>query len=254
MAQTPRLPLCPLALGAVTLEPAAARYLMRVLRLGVGDRFEAFDPRTGARAEGSIVAFDRAVVQVQLQAIDSPRASDAPVVLIQGYPKGDKLSGVVRDATELGATLIVPAICARSIARPDDAKLAARAQRLSAIAAEAARQCGRARAPELLAPMPWDDALELAAALGARGLVAFERAQAPIGDAMLALARDEAARARGVAIAIGPEGGLTDDEVEHARARGFSICSLGATILRTETAATAALAAYFVIAASSKRE
>jgi len=242
-----RLPLSPLRAGELPLPEASARYLTRVLRLRVGDRFEAFDPREGTVANGFIVSIAEDIVVVHVETPRAGESSGTPLVLVQGYPKGDKLADIVRDATELGATLVIPAVCERSIARPDPSKAEARAQRLEAVAAEAARQCGRARAPTILAPMSWSDAIETASTLGVRGFVLFERAHEPLGTELLAIAEDDP-----VAFAIGPEGGLTDDEVAFAEREGFVARSLGKTILRTETAATAVLGAYRVLAACAR--
>lgn len=235
-----RLPLTSIQPGARALPPRAAHYLTKVLRAREGDPLEVFDPETGATAAARVTTIASEVIVE----VESVRRVDPtpPVVLVQGYPKGDKLGDIVRDATELGATLILPAICARSVARPDEKKAGARAERLATIAAEAARQCGRVRAPEVAPPMPLEDALALARDHAAHGFLLWERAATPLGED---LARVE--RARGVAFAIGPEGGLTEAEVALAETLGFATRSLGRTILRTETAATAVLGAYAIL-------
>jgi 16S rRNA (uracil1498-N3)-methyltransferase len=229
-----RLPLTNLQPGARTLDPASSRYLARVLRLRAGDRFEAFDPRKGTVADASVTSVTRDVT-IELGAVRAEDVEPA-LVLVQGYPKGDKLADIVRDATELGATLIIPAICARSVARPDESKAASRAERLATVAAEAARQSGRPRAPEIAAPMPFADALEVARAQTEHRYLLWEKA-----TDRLVFGEFEG----GTAFVVGPEGGLTDLEVQHAD--GFTVCSLGTTILRTETAATAVLGAYRVL-------
>ncbi len=240
----PRLPISSLSAGERRLPEASARYLARVLRLRAGDRFEAFDPAQGTVADAVLVSIDGEHVTARIEApVDSDDRTPT-VVLVQGYPKGDKLADIVRDATELGATVVVPAICERSVARPEPSKLAARAARLSAVAAEAARQCGRARAPTVLAPMPWSDAIATARAMTTRGFVLYERATEPLRGDLVALANDAA-----VAVAIGPEGGLSEAEVAFARESGFAPRSLGSIILRTETAATAVLGALRVLRA-----
>jgi 16S rRNA (uracil1498-N3)-methyltransferase len=237
-----RLPLTSLQAGTRALPPHSAHYLVKVLRAREGDPIEVFDPHTGATAAARVITTGTSV----MIAIETVRAEPAapPLVLIQGYPKGDKLSDIVRDATELGATLIVPAICERSVARPDAAKADARAERLATVAAEAARQCGRARAPEIAPPMALADALALAREHTTNRFVLWERATTPIE--LLSLDR-----ADGAAFAIGPEGGLTDAEVAMAEALGFTARSLGPTILRTETAATAILGAYTITTRAS---
>lgn len=236
-----RLPLADLTEGPRTLPPEAARYVARVLRMRAGDVLEAFDPRAGAVAEARVVRAQGDEVEI---AITTVRAEppQPPLVLVQGYPKGDKLGDVVRDATELGATLVVPAICARSVARPDASKGGAKAERLATIAAEAARQCGRTRAPDIAPPMALADALDLAAAHAAHRFVLWERATLPLGPELSRV--DPRA---GAAFVIGPEGGLTDEEVDRAESLGFLTRSLGPIVLRTETAATAVLGAYRVL-------
>lgn len=235
-----RLPLSPVEAGTRTLPPRAGHYLVRVLRAKVGDRIEVFDPGSGVVADARVVAIAAEV----LVEIGTPRGGEREpaVVLVQGYPKGDKLADIVRDATELGATLIVPAICTRSIARPDAARASAKAERLSTIATEASRQCGRARAPELAPAMSFAEAIELARDHAAAGFVLWELATEPLGAE---LAKLDASG--GVAFVIGPEGGLTEEEVRLAERAGFLVRSLGETILRTETAATAVLGAFRVL-------
>ncbi len=214
------------------LPAAAAHYLVRVLRVRTGGEIEVFDPRAGTSA--------RATIDLDGEAIDlwvGPLVASeyaAPLVLVQGYPKGDKLADIVRDATEIGATLIVPAVTARSVARPADARADGRRARLERVAVEAARQCGRVEAPTVLPPMPWAEALGVARAHAATGFVLFERAKEPI--------RVEDPTTS-IALCIGPEGGLEPDEVAAAEDLGFVARSLGSTILRTETAATVALGA-----------
>jgi len=236
-----RLPLTGVLEGTRTLPPDSARYVARVLRMRVGEELEVFDPRAGVAAFARITRVQGDDVEL---AIAAPRAELAarPLVLVQGYPKGDKLGDIVRDATELGATLVVPAICERSIARPDAGKSAAKAERLSTIAAEAARQCGRARAPEIAPPMPLAEALELARVHAAKGFVLWERATVPLGPELSSLDPS-----RGVAFVIGPEGGLADAEVQRAESLGFVTRSLGPIVLRTETAATAVLGAFRIL-------
>jgi RsmE family RNA methyltransferase len=237
-----RLPVASLAAGPAALPQAAAHYVARVLRARAGDALEVFDPRAGTIAHAVIDSIERDVVRVTIAEL-RPADPEPALILVQGYPKGDKLGDVTRDATELGATLVIPAICARSVARPEGDKLVARAARLSAIADEAARQCGRTRAPTVLAPMPWEAAVDLARTLAAGGVTLWERATILIANDLLAM-RAADVRAAGVAFLIGPEGGLEEREVTFAEQAGFPARSMGGTILRTETAATAVLGAF----------
>jgi 16S rRNA (uracil1498-N3)-methyltransferase len=155
------------------------------------------------------------------------------VVLIQGIGKGDKLDAIVRDATELGATGIVPAIGERSVARPD----AARGARWRRIAVEAARQCGRGDAPAIAMPVSFTDAVRAAGAVEALRLCLDPAAHQSLGSALAALA------AQAVTFAVGPEGGLTAAELAAAEAFGFTRVTLGPLVLRTETVCAAVLGA-----------
>jgi len=154
-------------------------------------------------------------------------ADEGPrLVLCYAVPKGKKLDQVVRGATEVGVAAVHLTVTERCVARPDrDAH--AKLERLARVAAEAARQAGRATVPDILAPAPLDevvgrapdDALRLVAAPGAE---AFDGAG------------DEAW------LVVGPEGGLSEDELERLGARGFEAIGLGPTVLRTETAGVVA--------------
>lgn len=234
-----RLPLADLKEGSRALPPDSARYVARVLRMRAGEAVEVFDPTAGLTARAVIQRVHEDLVELSIEA---PRAEpeERPLVLVQGYPKGDKLGDVVRDATELGATLVIPAICERSVARPDAGKSQAKADRLATIAAEAARQCGRTRAPEIAPPMPLADALALARTHVEAGFVLWERATIPLGPELAGLS--------GASFVIGPEGGLSEAEVARAESLGFRVRSLGPIVLRTETAATAVLGAYRIVA------
>src|SRR5207253_9049922 len=96
--------------------------------------------------------------------LEEPRPASAvparAVSVVQGAGKGTKIDDVLRDATELGATRFVVALCARSVKRPD----AAAGARWRRVALEAARQCGRGDVPEVLGPLPFVEALAAAVA------------------------------------------------------------------------------------------
>ena len=156
------------------------------------------------------------------------------VSVLQALVKGAKFDDVVEKTVELGARRIVPVRCERSYADASRHKL----ERWRRIARSAAQQARRLHVPIIAEPMEWADALESFRG-DARPLVAYENA--PPGS--FAQALGGIAAARDIAIAVGPEGGLSAAEVEAARAAGCAIVSLGPTILRTETAAAAMLAA-----------
>jgi 16S rRNA (uracil1498-N3)-methyltransferase len=192
-----------------------------------------FDGRREAEAE--LVTVGDAAVTARL--VESPRepARVLEITLLQGIARAPRMDLAIRMGTEIGLTAIRPVVTARSLPDPGPARTA----RWVRVAQEAARQCGRADLPAIAAPAP------LPAALGALGtvdllVVPWERAEQPLGDAIADLAWGSAA------LLVGPEGGLTDDEVSVARAAGGQPVTLGPHILRTETAGvvTAAMLLY----------
>jgi 16S rRNA (uracil1498-N3)-methyltransferase len=220
-----RVPMNDLAAGERALDAEQARYVTRVHRLRAGDAFVAFDPKKALEADGEVIARDR----VRLGAPRAAAVASRAVTWIHGCPKGDKADAIVRDATELGVTRIVFVHTARIVAKPP----ATRAARWTKIAVEAARQCGRADAPAIFIETKWESAL---AAVDAETRVCLDPRGGPL--------RDVLARAKGsLAFAAGPEGGLTDGEVEAAYERGFVVCKLGAFVMRTETVPAAVLGA-----------
>jgi 16S rRNA (uracil1498-N3)-methyltransferase len=162
------------------------------------------------------------------------------VTLAVGHPKGRKLEEIVRHAVELGVGRVRPVHTARSVPRPRDAgkRGGARAGRLEAIALEAAQQSGRTRVPRVDAPVSWADFLA-DPGTGLK-LVLWEGER---HRALLDALRDAQASATpAVTLLVGPEGGLSREEVADLRARGYTSVRLGAHVMRTETACLAALA------------
>jgi 16S rRNA (uracil1498-N3)-methyltransferase len=234
-----RAPIPDLAAGERRLEGAVARYLVRVLRLRGGDPFVAFDPATGREADAVTVSTDPDAITARFGALrEGAVRARRPITWVQGLPKGDRCDAVVRDATELAATLVIVAKTRRSVVTLDAARAAGRQARWERIAREAARQCGRSDPPTVDAPCAWDEALARVPAEAARFCL-WERATEPLGLPLF----EALARAAPLAFACGPEGGLDEDEAQQARARGWIVASLGAVVLRTETVAAAVLGA-----------
>ena len=212
----------------------AARYLLRARRAAVGDAFVAFDPSRAVECDAVLTAATKDSAMLTLGPLRP--ATVLPTrrtTLVQAVGKGDKLDAVVRDATELGATRVIPIASARSVPRRDGASLAAR---LARVAVEAARQSGRGDVPVV------DPITELGAALASLeaevriGLVpgastSFAQALSPVGAAT------------SVAFAVGPEGGFDEDERGSLIRAGFVETHLGPVVLRTETVCAAVLGA-----------
>lgn len=208
---------------------AHAEHLARVLRARVG---QEFDISAGGRVRlGRIATVTPQRVEFDL-AEDVPASAAPQVCLYLAVFKFDRFEWAVEKATELGVTRIVPVI-----ARRTDSRLAAaaakRAERWRRIAREAAEQSRRASPPEIAEPV------KLKAALGEAGgtrIILDESGQGTTLRDALASATEP------VLLAIGPEGGWTDDELKQFGESGWTSASLGSGILRAETAAIAALA------------
>jgi 16S rRNA (uracil1498-N3)-methyltransferase len=233
-----RVPLGMIAAGMKELPREAATYVTRVHRLGAGEAIVVFDPDAAVEADATVVDVTRRAVTIRIGETRAARCTPSrSVTLLQGVGKGDKFDAIVRDATELGATRIVPVLCERSVSKPD----AARSARWRRIAVEAARQCGRGDAPPIAAPTRFVDAVR-AAGRDALSLCFDPAAKQPLAESLAPL-RGGASPARAVVFAIGPEGGLSDEELAAAATAGFDRVSLGPLVLRTETACAAVLGA-----------
>jgi 16S rRNA (uracil1498-N3)-methyltransferase len=229
-----RVPVADLTSGERTLDEAQSHYLLRVQRLAPGDSFQAFDPEAKLEAEARITGASGRRVRCRL-AEPGPASVVAgfELWLLQAAGKGDKVDQVVRDATALGVTRLVIVESKRCVIRVGEKAR----ERWRKVAVQAARQSGRGDVPRIEGPLGVARALELVP-LAMRKLVCDPKSAVGLGAALR-----EWRPATGAAFLIGPEGGLTTEEVELAERAGFIAVSLGPMILRTETAAVAALAA-----------
>ncbi|HEU4385266.1 MAG TPA: 16S rRNA (uracil(1498)-N(3))-methyltransferase [Anaeromyxobacteraceae bacterium] len=218
-----------IAAGRARLTAEASHYLRSVLRLRPGDEVEVFD---GAGAAWTAVLGEGEDLALGTRRHVSPPG--ARIWLAFALPKGEKGDLVVQKATELGAERFLPFAAERSVVRLDPRRAAERARRWRRIAAEAARQCGRADVPEVDAPAPLQAVLA-AAPVGFRRLVLH----GPGGERLAEVVDPGAS---GHLLVVGPEGGLVPAEVDSCLAAGARVASLGPRVLRAETAAIAAVA------------
>ena len=168
------------------------------------------------------------------------RESPLPLTLAQGISRGERMDWVIQKATELGTSRIVPLFTKRSMVRLDEKQADRKLQHWRAIAIAACEQCGRNKIPELAAPVDFYDVLP-ADASGATRLLLSPTGDLRIED-LQGIGQDvRQSASKGITVLIGPEGGLEDVEQEAALAAGFKAVRLGPRVLRTETAAIAAL-------------
>jgi 16S rRNA (uracil1498-N3)-methyltransferase len=220
--------------GRVQLEltGTAANHIGRVLRLRAGDPLILFDDAGGEYA-ATVAALLRHSVRVTVgDFLPVDRESPLHVTLAQGISRGERMDIVVQKATELGVKRIVPVTAERTVVRLNAAQAANRLRHWRAIAIAACEQCGRNKLPEITPPMTLQEFLVSGHPEGLRLVLS------PNGGLR---ARDLTASSAATLL-IGPEGGLSDAEHAAALAAQFRGLSLGPRILRTETAALAALA------------
>jgi 16S rRNA (uracil1498-N3)-methyltransferase len=221
-----------------TLIGAELNHLRRVLRLRTEDRVVLFDDG-GCEHEGIIrdLSEDRAEIEI-LRSYRVDNESPLKTILALGLTKGEKMDWVVEKATELGVHTILPFFSSYTVPKLNERKMAQRSERWQKIAVSAAKQCGRARIPEILALTEFRDLLN-AVSRDALRLLFWEKEC----EQRLSELKETRTVISEVVVTIGPEGGFSAQEAAMALGQGFEAVGLGRRILRAETAAVAALAA-----------
>lgn len=211
----------------------------RVLRLAPGEHIAVIDAAQDY-FECEVVSIDRDACCVRIAQKIESESNGATVVLVQGIAKGDKMDGIIRHATEIGVAGFVPFSCERSIVKLDAKKAASRTARWRAIAKSAAMQSGQTRVPEVLEPTGLAGVREMAGNATAVLVCWEEERSTSIRRALCEAMRGRTLGPEGarVLVVVGPEGGLCETEVKAicGENRFASTVSLGASILRTETA------------------
>lgn len=210
---------------------AHAAHLSRTLRARVGQEFEVACGETVRRGIIARVSDER----VEFELGDEVTASGSvPITLLLAVFKFDRMEWAIEKCTELNVTSIVPVIARRT---EKHLALAAekRVERWRRIAREASEQARRVAPPEIGDPMKLSAALDIAADL--RILLAETEREAQLSDVL-----QERTGGHSLALAVGPEGGWSPEELQSFEQTGWIAASLGATILRAETGAIAAVA------------
>jgi 16S rRNA (uracil1498-N3)-methyltransferase len=216
-----------------------AVHLVRVLRARVGQEFDIATP--GAVRRGRITSLNDNRVEFELGEEITPVAS-SEIILALAIFKFDRMEWAIEKCTELGVSRILPVL-----ARRTDSHLAAasvkRTERWQRIARQAAEQARRPAPPEITAPVELPQILSFQAPL--RIVLSENEERVSIRDVLETASHEPSAHPHlngSVALAIGPEGGWTEDELKSFRNAGWVSVSLGNNILRAETAAIAATA------------
>lgn len=217
-----------------------ARHAIRVLRMKVGEGCELF--ADGKRYACEIAGITDTKVQLSITGELPSTEAKLRITLYQGLPKADKMELIVQKAVELGASAVVPVAMSRCVVQLSDKDGRKKQERWQKIAREACKQSGRCELMPVEAPISFKQMLtrltEHAAAIvpweDARGysLSRFHQEHPDVTD---------------LAIVIGPEGGMSPDEIEQMKAADCLSVTLGPRILRTETAGLCAMSALFCL-------
>lgn len=213
-----------------------AHHILDVMRLKKLDKIVAFDG-SGKEYVGFIKDISRKSISVEIVETRTPLSrTTLKVALIQAIPKKEKMDYTVEKSTELGVHSIIPIVTKRTVPRWSEAKRHAHVERWRKIVKEASKQCGRTDVPRIEEVADFRDVV---------------RKATDYDLALIAALSDEALRLKDVlrnfnggklAIAIGPEGDFTPEEIRAATAAGFRLVNLGPRVLKSDTAGLAVLA------------
>ena len=232
---------CPISLAhraQANLPSGAAHHAIRVLRLQRGDEVRLFNGE-GGEYEASIHRVEKDSVTVDIgRHHDRERESKLKVCLAQAITTGDKMDYTVQKAVELGVARIQPLQTNRAVVRLNQERAEKRLQHWQNVVIAACEQCGRNTVPKVDAILPFEEWV------AATDPATMRLMLSPYAEQSL---RDCPVPAQEVNLVIGPEGGLNQQEVAFAQAKGFTSVRMGPRVLRTETAPLAALAAMQVL-------
>ena len=218
-----------------------AFHISGVMRLGVGDVITVCDMKRNVY-DGKLVCVSNEEVRVDLVPLDKTDTElPCNVTVYQGVPKGDKLETVVQKSVELGAVRIVPVLCDRCVSRPDKKGAASKNVRYNKISESAACQCGRMIIPKVDEMITFDEMVSEMKMSQGKTFVCFE------GEDKLRIKDVLPEECCDVSFFVGPEGGISEKEINKIREAGIPAVTLGKRILRTETAPLYVLSAISVL-------
>ncbi len=218
--------------GVIELDEKASHHLGRVLRAVSGDELILFNGQGGEYAAVIALVSKKAVTVELKRFIDRDAESPVQIHLAQGIARGEKMDFIVQKAVELGASHIIPLVTERCNVRLSGDREGKRIEHWQSVIISACEQSGRNRIPHLSMPLSlaeWLEQVEVDQGYVLSPHVAGE------------LVTTASVPPLSIAALIGPEGGLSDQEVIAANQQGFANLNLGPRVLRTETATIAAL-------------
>ncbi|MFP5109162.1 16S rRNA (uracil(1498)-N(3))-methyltransferase [Neobacillus sp. C211] len=217
-------------------------HIVKVMRMQLGDQIICVDPE-GKQAVCALAEItDTSVVADVVQWKDIGSELPISITIASGLPKGDKLEWIIQKGTELGAHQFLPFSAARSVVKWDEKKAAKKIDRWQKIAKEAAEQSHRAFLPEVSSAISFKELISKSIDFDYK-LVAFEEESRNGETSVFASTLNKMSKGNSLLLVFGPEGGLSDAEVQQLKNNDFAVCGLGPRILRTETAPLYTLAA-----------
>ena len=220
--------------STVVVEGDEAHHAVAVRRLRVGEELLLTDG-LGATATGQVAATAKRELRVTVASVDSAPRPDPRIVVVQALPKGERGELAVAMLTEVGVDRIVPWASARSVAVWNGERGAKSLARWRSTAREAAKQARRAWFPDVAALAQTSEVAELLAS-ATLAVVLHEATEQPLSGVAVPASGE-------IVVVVGPEGGLTDDEVSTFERAGAITVRMGSEVLRTSTAGVAAVAA-----------
>lgn len=221
--------------NAVTIKSDDYHHIVKVLRMSIGDEVIAvLSDQGSARVKIDNITNEEVLTTV-IEWLNEDKELPVHVTIVSGLPKGDKLEYIIQKGTELGASSFIPFIADRSIVKWDVKKAAKKVERLQKIAKEAAEQSHRTIVPHVEMPLTINQLIDQARSFDVL-LIAYEEEAKQNESSVLSKTLQSINPGASVIVVFGPEGGLTESEVERLKGAGFTPCGLGPRILRTETA------------------
>ena len=219
----------------VQLDEAASRHLVKVLRLGPGRPLILFDGEGGEYAAELLEAGKKALARIGEHTAEDYQ-SPLAITLAIGISRGDRFDWVIQKATELGVADIQPLFTERCEVKLSGDRLQKKLGQWQQIAISACEQSARNRVPQIREPVKLAQLLDRAESQETLKLVLHHRT-----EKTLAQLEQQSGRPQSALLLVGPEGGLSAEEIEQAMKQGFHPLRLGPRVLRTETAPVAAL-------------
>ncbi|MGE3152175.1 MAG: 16S rRNA (uracil(1498)-N(3))-methyltransferase [Nitrospiraceae bacterium] len=212
------------------------RHLRASLRVRPGEELSLTEDHTRRlRVQVTSVTSEQ-LTAIVIETSLRPAELAPTVILGQALLKHDQMDWVIQKATELGVAVIVPLVTSRGVVRPNGTRIRTQRDRWNRIAFEAAQQAERWDSPEVMDPQGWHEWIAALSPAATRLMLHERRRSAALSDIALSDSADHP-----FVLAIGPEGGWTEEEATAADLNGFRLVSLGERILRAETAALAGL-------------